>query len=49
MPDGPFTIGVAHDLVGRNVAARGNAVAIVDDTGWWTVAELWEACEPGGC
>jgi fatty-acyl-CoA synthase/benzoate-CoA ligase/fatty acid CoA ligase FadD22 len=44
MPDGEVTIGVAHDLIGRNVAARGNAVAVVDDAGWWTVAELWEAC-----
>src|SRR5262245_42358185 len=44
MPDGPFRIGVAHDLIARNLAARGNAVAVVDDTGWWTVRELWEAC-----
>ncbi|HET6690125.1 MAG TPA: AMP-binding protein [Miltoncostaeaceae bacterium] len=43
MPDGEVAIGVAHDLIGRNVAARGDAVAVVDDTGWWTVAELWEA------
>lgn len=44
MGDARDTTDVAHDLVGRHVASRGNAVAVVDDTGWWTVAELWEAC-----
>ena len=44
MPDAQVTIGVAHDLIGRNLPARGSAVAVVDDTGWWTVSELWEAC-----
>lgn len=43
MPDGHVTIGVAHDLLGLDPAIRGTAVAVVDDAGWWTHAELWEA------